>query len=129
MNDKKSNQSSIKIGSAMARSKKIAEETRADKEKLTGRPSSTEDIVDENYQMLANAIIIQAVDDYRCALRVLRDFPDMSQAVARCKEVEDFFLSDWFSILTEVDGKMLIKRLRKESEDINANKKSGWKRY
>ena len=57
----------------------------------------------ENYEKLANAIIMQAVRDYRnsCSYQT------------RCS-IERFFRSDWFMVLTNLDGEMLIKRLKKE---------------
>ena len=45
-------------------------------------------------QMLANAIIIQAADDYRAALRSLKHMPDSSAAAGLLEDCESFFLSD-----------------------------------
>ncbi len=61
---------------------------------------------------LANAIVVQAVKDYRDALRgetIKRKPPEYT-----IKECEDFFRSQWYSLLTKVDGEMLIKRLQEE---------------
>ena len=55
------------------------------------------------YQELANAIVMQAVKDYR--------LHDNEQELAR---IELFFRSDWFSVLTNVDPEILITKLRKE---------------
>ena len=57
----------------------------------------------ENYEKLARAIIVQAVRDYRnsCSYQTRRS-------------IEHFFRSEWFMVLTNLDGEMLIKRLRKE---------------
>ncbi len=57
----------------------------------------------ENYENLARAIIVQAVRDYRnsCSYQT------------RCS-IERFFRSEWFMVLTNLDGETLIKRLRKE---------------
>ena len=55
------------------------------------------------YQELANAIVLQAVKDYR--------LHDDEQELAR---IERFFRSDWFSVLTNVDPEILITKLRKE---------------
>ena len=49
------------------------------------------------YENLANAIIIQAVKDYR---RV--------RGTAAAKELEQFFLSEWFCVLTRLDGAALL---------------------
>lgn len=61
-----------------------------------------------NYSVhnLANAIVLQAVTDYRNAV----DSNDQS-IISEC---ERFFLSDWFLLLTEVDGEVVLEKLRKE---------------
>ena len=65
-------------------------------------------------QMLANAIIIQAADDYRISLRRLK-LNRMNREYLRMKEdCESFFLSEWFEQLTNVDGKSIMKRIQKE---------------
>lgn len=55
------------------------------------------------YVALANAIILLAARDYRRA-----------NCYYRIREVEAFFQSQWFSVLTTLDGKVLIEKLRKE---------------
>ncbi len=67
------------------------------------------------YQALANAIIEQAVKDYRAALKVLRRHPNSKAAMAEAMEIERFFHSGWYGVLTEIDPDYLIKRLRKEA--------------
>lgn len=67
-----------------------------------------------NYENLANAIILHAVRDYRMALKSLRANPKNRTALADKDEVERFFRSDWFSVLTSVDGEMLIRSLQME---------------
>ena len=65
-------------------------------------------------QMLANAIIIQAADDYRTSLRRLK-LNRMNLEYLRMKEeCERFFLSQWFEQLTNVDGKTIMMRIQKE---------------
>ena len=56
------------------------------------------------YQLLANAIIIQAVKDYR-----------RTKNPTDRKELERFFQSEWFSFLCNLDGEALIAQLRKEA--------------
>ena len=67
------------------------------------------------YQALANAIIEQAVKDYRVALKILRRHPDSKAAMAEAMEVERFFHSSWYATLTDIDPDYLIERLRKEA--------------
>ena len=66
------------------------------------------------YQALANGIIEQAGKDYRAALKTLRRHPDKA-AMATAMEVECFFHSSWFAVLTDIDPDYLIERLRKEA--------------
>ena len=68
----------------------------------------------DQFEGLANAIVIQASFDYRLALKQLRQNPDFQPAISRKHEVERFFHSEWFSILTRVDGPELMARLKME---------------
>ena len=69
-----------------------------------------------NYENLANAIVLQAVKDYRVALKCLNRNPRNKEALADKDEIERFFRSDWFSTLTSVDGEMLIRSLNMEDK-------------
>lgn len=66
------------------------------------------------YEKLANAIILQAVKDYRGALKILKKRPESISAKSTRDEVKRFFRSGWYQVLTEVDGEMLIRRLLEE---------------
>lgn len=66
------------------------------------------------YEQLANAIILQAVKDYRYALKRIKMNPANKTAMADAMECERFFRSDLYSALTSVDGEYLINRLREE---------------
>ena len=70
----------------------------------------------DQFEGLGNAIIIQAAVDYRLALKHLRQNPDFQPAISRKHEVERFFHSEWFSILTRIDGPELMARLKMEVE-------------
>lgn len=67
-----------------------------------------------NYENLANAIILQAVKDYRVALKSLKANPRSRAALSDKNEIERFFRSEWFATLTSVDGEMLIRSLQME---------------
>lgn len=67
-----------------------------------------------NYENLADAIILQAVRDYRMARKSLKASPRNRTAMADKNEIERFFRSGWFSVLTSVDGEMLIRSLQME---------------
>lgn len=72
--------------------------------------------VDKAYGNLAHAIILQAVQDYRRLLRG-KLIPDNITEKVNIKECEDFFLSDWFYTLTNVDGQTIINKLRREYQN------------
>ena len=66
-------------------------------------------------EQLASAIIVQAAKDYRAAARVLKKHPGSAAAKAEISELERFFLSDWFRVLSTVDGEQILIRLRREA--------------
>lgn len=67
------------------------------------------------YEQLANAIILQAISDYKTPPidhgRKLDD--DMIESAR--DEIERFIRSDWFGILTSLDPEYLIRLLREET--------------
>lgn len=68
----------------------------------------------ENYETLANAVILQAAEDYRKALHTLSLYPHDRAARGEKQSIIRFFRSGWFKILTNLDPEMLIERLNKE---------------
>ena len=66
------------------------------------------------WENLANAIILQAVKDYREARKKLKKRPKNEDAKLMISDCEAFFRSDWYRALTDVDGEMLIRKLREE---------------
>ncbi|MBO4854125.1 MAG: hypothetical protein J5482_03130 [Oscillospiraceae bacterium] len=66
------------------------------------------------WENLANAIILQAVKDYREARKKLKKRPKNEDAKLMISDCEAFFRSDWYKALTDVDGEMLIRKLREE---------------
>lgn len=65
------------------------------------------------YNAIANAIVIQAVSDYRDSLRGKR--ADRYVSVKdMLKDCERFFESEWFTTLTKIDGKRLMRELQEE---------------
>ena len=68
----------------------------------------------KNYQNLANAIILEAVKEWRDAVRRLKRKPNNKQALEEKQSCEDFFLSEWFDILTDIYGADLLRRLKEE---------------
>ena len=66
------------------------------------------------YESLANAIVTSAAKDYMVALKILKKSPTNVTAKDTVNECERFFRSAWYSVLTDVDGEFLIRRLREE---------------
>lgn len=73
----------------------------------------------EPYENLANAIVLQAVDDYRKALR--------KNDRREKKKLEYFFLHE-LDAFTNLDGQMLIDKLKKERKHEQAISKKNNKR-
>lgn len=73
------------------------------------------DVETELYQELYNAIVLQAVTDYRNALAGNSYCSDCPEDVVR--ECESFFRSEYFALLTKVPGEYLIEKIRKEVKD------------
>ena len=68
------------------------------------------------YRELAAAIVLQAVKDYRTAIRRRRRHPGNQGARMRIREIEHFFRSEWYGQLSDVDPHELLQRLRQEVE-------------
>ena len=66
------------------------------------------------WEDLAQAVILQAVADYREARETLRSRPGRKEAQELLRECESFFTSLWFAHLNNADGKKLLRRLREE---------------
>ena len=68
----------------------------------------------DSYEKLANAIVLQAVKDYRTALKRVARRPKDRDGLATKNECERFFRSSWFSVLTGIDPEMLMRKLQME---------------
>ena len=66
----------------------------------------------DEYADLVQAVVIQAVEDYRLARKVLRHRPDSTRARRMLRDVECFFRSAWFLTLTGLDGREILNRLK-----------------
>ena len=67
-----------------------------------------------NTEVLANAIIELAVQDYRWARSALGKDEENVAAAAMRSETERFFRSAWFGQLTSIDGEWLLEKLEGE---------------
>ena len=68
------------------------------------------------YENLANAVVLQAVKDYRDAVRKLSHGKRNVMAEQRKTECEVFFKSQYFNVFTTLDGNSLLSQLEKEVE-------------
>ena len=68
----------------------------------------------EGYERLANQVIICAAKDYRQALKKLKNGRKNEAASQMADECERFFTSQWFSVLSSIDGRALMQKLKEE---------------
>ncbi|MCM1463079.1 MAG: hypothetical protein NC084_10245 [Bacteroides sp.] len=68
------------------------------------------------YKELANAVILQAVEDYRKWTKEYSDSRDDRKLRKALVELKEFFCSEWFTMLTNLDGEQLLSRLKAELE-------------
>ena len=72
---------------------------------------------DEGYHELAKAIILQAIKDFKPAYLRLKKRPDDKAATARVKEITEFFCSEYFCLLTDLDGTALLRKIMKKIDE------------
>ena len=71
---------------------------------------------DIGYEKLAIAIVLQAYDDYKKALK-RKDRREI-------KSIERFFYSDFYSLLTSIEPSYLINNAKREDRKKNGKRKS-----
>lgn len=90
---------------------------------MSGRGERKKDTVlvpDSCWEDLANAIVVQAVDDYLAAFKALQSDPDNFRAKRMQKEVLAFLKSEWYQTLTNVNPRVIIQHLEnKTGTDID----------
>ena len=72
------------------------------------------DLNKEGVDRLVEAMVKLAVNDWKSAMRILKRFPDAVSADSKRAQCERFFLSDYFYLLTGLNGKHLIDKLEEE---------------
>lgn len=71
--------------------------------------------IDECYQNLANAIILQAVKDFRRCIKIVkRNGRNKEVAVKEMREIVEFIKSPWFKSLTNLEPQILLRKLKEE---------------
>ncbi len=68
----------------------------------------------DGYEMLAAAVVERAVLDYRQAQENIRAKYNVLDAQNMIRRLERFFRSEWFGILSELDGEDLIELMRRQ---------------
>ena len=76
--------------------------------------AANKNLAEDPYERLANAIVLQAVNDYRVAMKAVKRNPNNRVALDNALQIERFFRSGWYSTLTSVDGEYLIRRFQEE---------------
>jgi hypothetical protein len=66
------------------------------------------------YEQLANEIVIMAVDEYKSCLKALKKDPDNKLLRNFRIKTEQFFYSEWFNNLTNVNPTYLIKKIKEQ---------------
>lgn len=66
------------------------------------------------YEALGNAVVLQAVKDYREAVHKLSRGKKNTNAESTKQQCERFFQSPYFNVFTQLDGKALLSQLEKE---------------
>ena len=68
------------------------------------------------WEALANAIIEQAAKDFKAAQKRLKEDPYNVTALRTVRETEMFFYSDWFKVLTHLNGPAILEMLKEDVE-------------
>lgn len=72
-------------------------------------------IEDKNFQVLANAIIVQAIEDYEkytyIANKKSSDTLEVSKAMAEKNKIRKFFNSGYYEVLTKVNREIMLDEL------------------
>lgn len=86
-----------------------------------GRKGKADAYPDQGWGALANAIVKQAVEDYAAALDVREPSyaPDN-----RISEIRNFFHSDWFGLLCNLDPDYLLERLNRIARENRRKEKA-----
>ena len=77
------------------------------------------------YENLANAIILQAVKDYKWALHRLDVNPRNQDAMHEKERLERFFHSPWYETLTDLDADRLIEGVKERQPSGERRKPPG----
>ena len=77
--------------------------------------AGNKNLAEDPYERLANAIILQAVADYRVALKKIKAHPKDRKAIDEALEIERFFRSGWYRLQDEVRQSESIRGRKNKS--------------
>lgn len=66
----------------------------------------------DGYTALAHAIVASAAESYKYTLMAVGNHTRSDSIYRRKEELEKFFLSKWFNLLSGLDGKRFIEKMR-----------------
>lgn len=71
----------------------------------------------DGYVLLAEAIVVQAVKDFRKQVKIIkRNREGTKDAEKKVREIVRFIKSSWFTTLTDLEPSVLLRKLQKEVE-------------
>lgn len=65
-----------------------------------------------NVSLEAHAIVVSAAESYKYTLMAVRNHTRSDSIYRRKEELETFFLSNWFNLLSGLDGRRFIEKMR-----------------
>lgn len=71
------------------------------------------------YESLAAAIVLEVAAEYRRKSKIKTMGSAEKLRQKEIADLENFFLSEWFQMLTSVDGGAILKQLQREVEGID----------
>ncbi len=71
---------------------------------------------EENYQALANAIILMVVRDFKPAYQRMKRCPNDKFAQNTVRRLTRFFYSQNFAMLSDIDGPALLNQIMREMD-------------
>ena len=66
----------------------------------------------DGYIQLAHAIVAVAAESYKYTLLAVKNHTRSDSVFRRKEELESFFLSEWFRLLSRLDGRYFIQKMQ-----------------
>lgn len=66
----------------------------------------------DGYIQLAHAIVAVAAESYKYTLLAVKNHTRSDSVFRRKEELESFFLSEWFALLSGLDGRYFIQKMQ-----------------